>query len=88
MALSLKSSHGFTRLWPSLLTIAAPIICFHLLGIAMRSLPVGTAYIVWTGIGATGTVLLGILWYGDPASAGRLVCLALILTGLVGLKVL
>lgn len=87
-ALGLKSSAGFTRLWPSLITLVAMVVSFYLLSIAMRSLPVGTAYAVWTGIGAVGTVLLGILWYGDPATAGRLLSVALILAGLIGLKVL
>jgi quaternary ammonium compound-resistance protein SugE len=87
-ALGLKSSAGFTRLWPSVLTIAAMIISFYLLSIAMRSLPVGTAYTVWTGIGAIGTVVFGMIWYGDPITAGRMLCLALILAGVIGLKVL
>lgn len=87
-ALGLKSSEGFTRLWPSVITILAMAVSFYLLSVAMRSLPVGTAYAVWTGIGAVGTVILGILWYGDPVNAGRLVSLGLILAGLVGLKVL
>ena len=87
-ALGLKSSLGFTRLWPSVMTIAAMVVSFYLLSIAMRSLPVGTAYAVWTGIGAVGTVVLGMLWYGDPVTVGRLLCLGLILAGLVGLKVL
>ena len=86
-ALGLKSSLGFTRLWPSVMTIAAMVVSFYLLSIAMRSLPVGTAYAVWTGIGAVGTVVLGMLWYGDPVTVGRLLCLGLILAGLVGLKV-
>ena len=87
-ALGLKSSLGFTRLWPSVMTIAAMVVSFYLLSIAMRSLPVGTAYAVWTGIGAVGTVVLGMLWYGDPVTVGRLLCLGLILAGLIGLKIL
>lgn len=87
-ALGLKSSLGFSRLWPSVITIAAMIVSFYLLSIAMRSLPVGTAYAVWTGIGAIGTVALGMLWYGDPVTVGRLLCLGLILAGLIGLKIL
>ena len=86
-ALGLKSSEGLTRLWPSLITIVAAAVSFYLLSLAMRSLPVGTAYSVWTGIGVVGTVLFGILWYGDPTTAGRLICLALIVVGVVGLKV-
>lgn len=87
-ALGLKSSEGFTRLWPSVITLLAMVVSFYLLSIAMRSLPVGTAYAVWTGIGTVGTVVLGIVWYGDPASAARLFCLGLILAGLLGLKLL
>lgn len=87
-ALGLKSSEGFTRLWPSVITVAAMAVSFYLLSMAMRSLPVGTAYAVWTGIGAVGTVILGIVWYGDPLTLGRLLCLGLILAGLIGLKVL
>lgn len=70
-----------------LLIIAALLISVVLLGIAARSLPIGTAYAVWTGIGAVGTVLGGILWYGEPVTAARLVCVGLIVSGIVGLKV-
>ncbi|MBF8221541.1 quaternary ammonium compound efflux SMR transporter SugE [Halomonas sp. 328] len=85
-ALGLKASAGFTRLWPSLFTLAAMIASFYLLAQAMKVLPVGTAYAIWVGIGALGTVLLGILIYGDSASPLRLVSLVLVLAGLVGLK--
>lgn len=85
-AVGLKYTEGLTRPWPVAWTALAMIISVALLGIAMRDLPVGTAYAVWTGIGAIGTVVLGIVLFGDPATAGRLVCLALILTGIVGLK--
>lgn len=85
-AIGLKYTEGFTRLWPSLGTIAAMAISVGLLGIAMRSLPVGTAYAIWVGIGAVGTVILGIVLMGDPASPGRLLSLALIVAGIVGLK--
>ena len=85
-AIGLKYTEGFTRLWPSLGTIAAMAISVGLLGIAMRSLPVGTAYAIWVGIGAVGTVILGIVLMGDPASPGRLASLALIVAGIVGLK--
>ena len=87
-AVGLKWSAGFTRFWPSVFTVAAMAVSLGLLGLALRSLPLGTAYAVWTGIGAVGTVLVGIVWFGDPATAGRLVCLGLILAGLVGLKML
>jgi quaternary ammonium compound-resistance protein SugE len=85
-AIGLKYTEGFTRLWPSLWTIAAMAISVALLGIAVRHLPIGTAYAVWTGIGAVGTVILGIVLFGDPASAARLGCVALIIAGILGLK--
>src|SRR5262245_3315071 len=87
-AVGLKWSAGFTRFWPSVFTVAAMAVSLGLLGLALRSLPLGTAYAVWTGIGAVGTVLVGIVWFGDPATAGRLVCVGLILAGIVGLKLL
>lgn len=87
-AIGLKSSHGFTRLWPSIATVVAMAISLTLLGLALKSLPIGTAYSVWTGIGAVGTVMLGIMLFGESASAGRLVCVGLILAGIVGLKLL
>lgn len=85
-ALGLKASQGFTRPLPSVLTVLAMVASFYLLAQAMRVLPVGTAYAIWVGIGAVGTVLLGMLIYGDSASPLRLVSLVLILAGLVGLK--
>lgn len=85
-AIGLKYTHGFTRLWPSAATVAAMIVSIVLLAFAMRTLPVGTAYAVWTGIGAVGTVILGILLFGEPATALRLGCIGLILAGIVGLK--
>lgn len=85
-AIGLKYTEGFTRLWPTVGTIVAMLISLGLLSIAMRSLPVGTAYAVWVGVGAVGTALLGIVLLGEPANAGRLVSLALILAGIVGLK--
>lgn len=85
-AIGLKYTAGFTRLWPSVGTVAAMVASVLLLGYAMRSLPVGTAYAVWTGIGAIGTVLLGIVLFGEPATAARLACVALIVAGIVGLK--
>jgi quaternary ammonium compound-resistance protein SugE len=85
-AIGLKYTEGFTRLWPSLWTVAAMAISVALLGIAVRQLPIGTAYAVWTGIGAVGTVILGIVLFGDPASAPRLICVALIIAGILGLK--
>jgi quaternary ammonium compound-resistance protein SugE len=85
-ALGLKYSLGFTRLVPSLITIAAMAISVYLLSLAAKALPIGTAYAVWTGIGAVGAVLLGILLLGEPRSAPRLLFLALILVGIIGLK--
>ena len=85
-AIGLKYTEGFTRLWPSVGTVASMLISVGLLGLAMRDLPVGTAYAVWTGIGAVGTVILGILLMGDPANAPRLACVGLILAGIIGLK--
>ena len=85
-ALGLKQSDGFTRLWPSLGTAAAIGLSFALMAVALKSVPFGTAYAIWTGIGAAGTVTLGIFMFGEPANAARLVCIALIVTGIVGLK--
>lgn len=85
-AIGLKYTEGFTRLWPTVGTVLAMIISLGLLGIAMKSLPVGTAYAVWVGVGAVGTVGLGIILLGEPASAGRLISVGLIVAGIVGLK--
>lgn len=85
-AVGLKYTEGFTKLWPSIGTVTAMALSVVLLGLAMRSLPVGTAYAVWTGIGAVGTVLLGIVLFAEPATAARLVCLGLIVAGILGLK--
>ncbi len=85
-AIGLKYTDGFTRLWPSVATVAAMVVSVVLLGIAMKTLPVGTAYAVWVGIGAVGTAILGMVLLGDAANAGRIVSLALIVAGVVGLK--
>ena len=85
-AIGLKYTEGFTRLWPTVGMVASMVISVGLLGLAMRDLPVGTAYAVWTGIGAVGTVILGIVLMGDPANAPRLACVGLILAGIIGLK--
>ena len=85
-AIGLKYTDGFTRFWPSVGTAGAMVVSVLLLGVAMKELPVGTAYAVWTGVGAVGTAILGILLFGDSASAARLACLAMILGGIVGLK--
>jgi quaternary ammonium compound-resistance protein SugE len=85
-AIGLKYTEGFTRLWPSVGTGAAMVASVVLLGLAMRTLPVGTAYAVWTGIGAVGTVILGIVLFGEPATLARLACVGLIVAGIAGLK--
>lgn len=85
-AIGLKYSAGFTRLWPTVWTVVAMIISLWLLGIAMKSLPVGTAYSVWVGVGAVGTVILGIVLFGEPANPARLISVALIIAGIVGLR--
>jgi quaternary ammonium compound-resistance protein SugE len=84
-AVGLKYTEGFTRLWPSLATVFFMIVSLGLLGLALRTLPLGTAYAVWTGIGTVGTALLGIALFEDPADVVRLACIALILAGIVGL---
>lgn len=85
-AIGLKYTEGFTRPWPTVGTVAAMAISLYLLGIAMQSLPVGTAYSVWVGVGAVGTVILGIVLLGEPANAGRLISVAFIVVGIIGLK--
>jgi quaternary ammonium compound-resistance protein SugE len=85
-AIGLKYTDGFTRLLPSLWTVASMVLSIVLLGLALRTLPVGTAYAVWTGIGAVGTAVLGIYLFAEPATVARLVCIGLILSGIVGLK--
>lgn len=85
-AIGLKYTEGFTRLWPIVGTIFAMIISLGLLGISMKSLPVGTAYAIWVGVGALGTAILGIVLLGEPVNVGRLISLALILAGIIGLK--
>lgn len=85
-ALGLKSTDGFTRLWPSVFTIATLIVSLYLLSIALRNIPISTAYAVWTGIGATGTALAGILLYSEPAGYAKIACLALIIGGVAGLR--
>ena len=85
-AVGLKYTDGFSRLWPSVGTLAAMGVSFYLLAIAMRSLPLGTAYAVWVGVGAVGTAILGIFLFQEPANAGRLVSLGLSVAGIIGLK--
>lgn len=85
-AVGLKYTAGFTRLWPTVGTGVALVGSMVLLGLAVRTLPLGTAYAVWTGIGTIGTAILGIIFFGEPASAMRMACIALIVAGIVGLK--
>ncbi|HEV7437583.1 MAG TPA: quaternary ammonium compound efflux SMR transporter SugE [Pseudorhizobium sp.] len=86
-AIGLKYTEGFTRPIPTALTAVSMIISVVLLGLAMRSLPVGTAYAIWTGIGTVGTVILGIVLFAEPATALRIGCITLIITGIIGLKI-
>jgi quaternary ammonium compound-resistance protein SugE len=85
-AIGLKYTDGFTRLWPTVGTVGAMVASVLLLGLAVKTLPIGTAYAVWTGIGAAGTALLGIALLGEPATVARIGCIVLILGGVVGLK--
>ena len=85
-ALGLKYSDGLTRFWPTMATVVAIALSFALMALALRSLPFGTAYAVWTGIGAVGSILVGMLLYSEPTDPVRLVCLTLIVAGMVGLK--
>jgi quaternary ammonium compound-resistance protein SugE len=86
-ALGLKYTDGFTRLWPTVATAIALIASMTLLGLAVRTLPLGTAYAVWTGIGTVGTAMFGMLLLGEPVALVRLLCIGLIVTGIIGLKV-
>jgi quaternary ammonium compound-resistance protein SugE len=85
-AIGLKYTQGFTRLVPTLLTLASMVASVGLLGLALKELPVGTAYAVWTGVGAVGTAILGIMLLGEPATLARMACIGLIVVGIVGLK--
>ncbi len=87
-AVGLKYADGFTRLWPSVFVAASLALSMGLLGLALRTLPLGTAYAVWTGIGTVGTAVLGVALFREPATAARLACIGLIVAGIVGLKVL
>ena len=87
-AIGLKYTDGFTRLWPTAFTAGSMVISVVLLGLALKTLPVGTGYAVWTGIGTVGTAILGIVLFGDPATVARLGAIAMIVAGIIGLKVL
>ncbi|AWI76786.1 MAG: quaternary ammonium compound-resistance protein SugE [Azoarcus sp.] len=85
-AIGLKYTEGFTRFWPTVGTLVAIGLSLGMLGIAMKTLPIGTAYAVWVGVGAVGTAIFGIVLFGESASAGRLISLGLIIAGVIGLK--
>lgn len=85
-AISMKYSHGFTRLVPSLVTIGGMLISFYFLALASKMLPIGTAYAIWTGIGAVGVVIIGIVFLNEPRSTARIICIALVVFGIIGLK--
>ena len=85
-AIGLKYTEGFTRLWPTVGTLAGMVISFGLLAHVLKTLPVGTAYAIWTGIGAVGTALVGIVLLGESASPARIACIGLIAAGIIGLK--
>lgn len=87
-AVGLKFSHGFTQIVPSILTVIGMIASFYFLALALKNLPLGTAYAIWTGIGTIGTVIFGIILFKEPVSAMRLFCIALIVCGITGLKLL
>jgi quaternary ammonium compound-resistance protein SugE len=86
-AIGLKYTEGFTRLWPTVWTVLSMAVSLGLLGLALKTLPIGTAYAVWTGIGAVGTAILGIMLFGESTALLRLLCIGLIIAGIVGLKV-
>lgn len=85
-AVGLKYSHGFTRLAPSVITVIGMIASFYFLSVALKTLPLGTAYAIWTGIGTVGTAILGIVLFKEPVDILRIVCIGFILTGIIGLK--
>lgn len=85
-AIGLKYTDGFSKLWPSVWTVASMIVSFAFLEYALRTLPVGTAYAVWVGIGAVGTAILGMILFNEPRDLARIVCLLLIVAGVIGLK--
>src|SRR6478735_6086231 len=85
-AIGLKYTEGFTRFWPSVATGSCMVASFILLALALRTIPVGTGYAVWTGIGAIGTAILGIILFAEPATSARLACIGLIVAGILGLK--
>ena len=87
-AVGLNFSHGFTKITPSVITVICMVLSFYFLALALKNLPLGTAYAIWTGIGTIGTVIFGILFFKEPVSAVRLVCIMLIISGITGLKLI
>ncbi|MGH4117769.1 quaternary ammonium compound efflux SMR transporter SugE [Clostridium sp.] len=87
-AIGLKYSKGFTKLMPSLLTIVGMVASFYFLSLSLKKLPIGTAYAIWTGIGTVGTVILGVVLFKEPFNIMRVICIALIISGIVGLKLI
>ncbi|MBR7888229.1 multidrug efflux SMR transporter [Marinomonas sp. A79] len=87
-AIGLKQSNGFTKFWPSVISVVLIIVSLFLLSLAMRTIPVGMAYAVWTGIGATSLVVIGMLFMGEPAGIARIACLLMIVGGIVGLQLI
>lgn len=87
-AIGLKFTEGFTKLWPSVFTLVAMVVSFGLLSLSLKSIPVGTAYAVWTGIGAVGVAILGMIFFNEPRDGARVVCILLVVIGLIGLRVL
>lgn len=87
-AIGLKQSNGFTKFWPSVISVVLIIVSLFLLSLAMRTIPVGMAYAVWTGIGATSLVIIGMLFMGEPAGVARIACLLMIVGGIVGLQLI
>lgn len=85
-AIGLKQTDGWSKLWPSVFTAALMVASFFFLSLALRALPIGTAYAIWTGIGAVGTAVVGMLIFGEPKTAARLACIVLIVAGIAGLK--
>jgi len=85
-AVGLKETDGFTRLWPSVITISCMWVSFACLSVALRTIPMGNAYAIWTGIGAVGVAIVGILWFNESVDARRIACIGLIVAGIVGLK--
>jgi quaternary ammonium compound-resistance protein SugE len=87
-AVGIKYTEGWTKLWPSVFTVIAMIASFYLLSVALKAIPMGTAYAVWTGVGTIGTVIFGIIYFKEPTDIFRMVCILLIITGIVGLRIL